>query len=42
MRTPAANRLGLDYKTLSATHPGLVYCHLTGYGDDGLYAGRPP
>ena len=41
MRTPAANRLGLDYKTLSATNPGLVYCHLTGYGDDGLYAGRP-
>lgn len=41
MRTPAANRLGLDYTTLSAANPGLVYCHLTGYGDDGLYAGRP-
>ena len=41
MRTPAANRLGLDYQTLSAANPGLVYCHLTGYGDDGLYAGRP-
>jgi crotonobetainyl-CoA:carnitine CoA-transferase CaiB-like acyl-CoA transferase len=41
MRTPAANRLGLDYKTLSAANPGLVYCHLTGYSDDGLYAGRP-
>lgn len=41
MRTPAANRLGMDYQTLSAANPGLVYCHLTGYGDDGLYAGRP-
>ena len=30
MRTPAANRLGLDYQTLSAANPGLVYCHLTG------------
>lgn len=41
MRTPAANRLGLDYATLSATNPGLIYCHVSGYGDDGLYAGRP-
>ncbi|MDE2453720.1 MAG: CoA transferase [Burkholderiales bacterium] len=41
LRTPAANRLGLDYATLSANHPGLVYCHVSGYGDDGLYAGRP-
>ena len=41
LRTPAANRLGLDYGTLSKDNPGLVYCHVTGYGDDGLYAGRP-
>ncbi len=41
MRTPAANRLGLDYATLSAANPGLIYCHVSGYGDDGLYAGRP-
>ena len=41
LRTPAANRLGLDYTALAKTHPGLVYCHVTGYGDDGLYAGRP-
>ena len=41
LRTPAANRLGLDYASLSKTNPGLVYCHVTGYGDDGLYAGRP-
>ncbi len=41
LRTPAANRLGLDYAKLSKDNPGLVYCHVTGYGDDGLYAGRP-
>ena len=41
MRTPAARRLGLDYGTLSARHPSLVYCHVTGYGESGLYAGRP-
>ena len=41
LRTPAANRLGLDYAKLSKDNPGLIYCHVTGYGDDGLYAGRP-
>ena len=41
LRTPAANKLGLDYATLSSANPRLVYCHLTGYGEDGLYAGRP-
>ena len=41
MRTPAANRLGLSYEALSAANPALIYCHLTGYGDDGMYAGRP-
>ena len=40
MRTPAADRLGLNYKELALTYPGLVYCHVTGYGDDGLYGGR--
>jgi len=41
MRTPAARRLGIDYESLAARQPGLVYCHVTGYGDDGLYGGRP-
>ncbi|GAC1608211.1 MAG: CoA transferase [Ramlibacter sp.] len=41
LRTPAANRLGLDYAKLSKDNPRLIYCHVTGYGDDGLYAGRP-
>ena len=41
MRTPAATRLGLDYTALAAANPALVYCHVTGYSDEGLYGGRP-
>ena len=40
MRTSAATRLGLHYDTLAKDHPALIYCHVTGYGEDGLYAGR--
>lgn len=40
MRTSAADRLGLQYETLAKTNPRLIYCHVAGYGDDGLYAGR--
>jgi crotonobetainyl-CoA:carnitine CoA-transferase CaiB-like acyl-CoA transferase len=28
-------RLGLDYETLRETNPGLVYCAITGFGQDG-------
>jgi crotonobetainyl-CoA:carnitine CoA-transferase CaiB-like acyl-CoA transferase len=31
----AASRLGLDYMTLSARHPRLVVCDISGYGDAG-------
>jgi crotonobetainyl-CoA:carnitine CoA-transferase CaiB-like acyl-CoA transferase len=41
MRTSAANRLSLDYATLAANNPALVYCHVTGFSDDGPYGGRP-
>ncbi|MGB3287820.1 MAG: CaiB/BaiF CoA-transferase family protein [Burkholderiaceae bacterium] len=34
-------RYGLDYNTLSARQPGLVYCSLTGFGQSGPYAQRP-
>jgi formyl-CoA transferase len=32
---------GLDYDSLRAEHPGLVYCSITGYGQDGPYTARP-
>jgi len=39
-RPGVARRLGIDYETLRALNPGLVYCSLTGYGQDGPYARR--
>ncbi|WP_454719932.1 MULTISPECIES: CaiB/BaiF CoA transferase family protein [Cupriavidus] len=37
-RPGVAARLGAGYDTLSADNPGLVYCSLTGYGQDGPLA----
>jgi itaconate CoA-transferase len=31
----AAARMGLDYESLSATHPRLIVCDISGYGQDG-------
>jgi crotonobetainyl-CoA:carnitine CoA-transferase CaiB-like acyl-CoA transferase len=33
-------RYGLDHPSLSALNPGLVYCSITGFGQDGPYASR--
>jgi crotonobetainyl-CoA:carnitine CoA-transferase CaiB-like acyl-CoA transferase len=33
-------RRGMDYDTLSKRNPQLVYCSITGYGQDGPYAQR--
>ena len=34
-RPGVAERLGVDYETLHRINPGLVYCSITGYGQDG-------
>ena len=39
-RPGVVKRLGVDYETLSARNPRLVYCSLSGFGQDGPYAQR--
>ncbi len=39
-RPGATARMGIDYETLSALNPRLVYCSITGYGPDGPYRDR--
>lgn len=36
-RPGVMRRFGLDYETLASRHPRLVYCSISGYGQDGPY-----
>jgi alpha-methylacyl-CoA racemase len=39
-RPGASTRMGMDYSTLSERNPRLIYCSITGYGQDSPYANR--
>lgn len=41
MRMDTAARLKMDYDSLAAAIPNLIYVHAAGYGAAGPYAGRP-
>ena len=40
-RPGVMKRLGLDYETVAADHPKLVYCSISGFGQTGTLARRP-
>jgi crotonobetainyl-CoA:carnitine CoA-transferase CaiB-like acyl-CoA transferase len=40
-RPDVKTRLGIDYEALSAANPRLIYASISGFGQDGPYAGRP-
>ena len=40
-RPGVAERLGIDYDTLSAENPGLVYCSISAFGQTGPWRDKP-
>ena len=40
-RPGVMKRLGLDYDTLRERNPGIVYCSISAFGQDGPYRDRP-
>ena len=41
VRPGGLERSGLDYDSLKRINPKLIYCSITGFGQDGPYANRP-
>jgi crotonobetainyl-CoA:carnitine CoA-transferase CaiB-like acyl-CoA transferase len=41
LRQPAARRLGIDYESVRAVNPDIVYCHASSYGPEGDRADWP-
>ncbi len=39
-RRDTMDRLGLGYETLKESNPGLIYCHISGFGRTGPYRDR--
>jgi crotonobetainyl-CoA:carnitine CoA-transferase CaiB-like acyl-CoA transferase len=40
-RPGVVKRLGVDYETVSARNPGIVYCSISAFGQEGPYRDRP-
>ncbi len=40
-RPGVTERLGIDYATVKAINPRIIYCAITGYGQDGPYSQLP-
>lgn len=40
-RPGAMQRLGLDYETVQRINPGIIYCSVSGFGQEGPYAQLP-
>ncbi|MCH9705443.1 MAG: CoA transferase [Proteobacteria bacterium] len=40
-RVGALDKYGLDYATLAVTNPRLIYCSISGFGQDGPHAALP-
>ncbi len=40
-RPGGLQKYGLDYTSIAAINPGVIYCSITGFGQTGPYANRP-
>ncbi len=40
-RPDVKRRLGIDYESIKAVNPGIIYASISGFGQDGPYANRP-